>query len=153
MRGGGPGVGRLNRGDIRHLLLSALLNGPAHGYELMRRLERASGGAWTPSPGSVYPSLQMLEEEGLLSSASESGRKTYELNATGRIRAEAAAEMPKPWERGGLAPGRYPLRDITGSVHAAAKQVGLEGTPAQIEAAIEILRTARKQLYQLLAQD
>jgi DNA-binding PadR family transcriptional regulator len=146
-------MGRLSRGDIRALLISALLDGPAHGYELMRRLEEASGGAWSPSPGSVYPTLQMLEEEGLLDSSMESGRKTYSLTANGEAFARTATAVRKPWEDGGLPPGRYELRDITHAVHIAAKQVGTEGTPEQVERAIELMRSTRRQLYRMLAED
>ena len=145
--------GRLSRGDIRALLLGGLLDGPAHGYELMHRLEEASGGTWAPSPGSVYPTLQMLEDEGLLTSVAEGGRRTYSLTPAGKIRARAAVKEPKPWEDADCVPGRAPLRELTHSLHAAAKQVGMEGTAEQIERATEIVRDARKQLYRLLAED
>ncbi|HEY5335913.1 MAG TPA: PadR family transcriptional regulator [Mycobacteriales bacterium] len=144
---------RLGRGDIRPLLLVALVDGAAHGYELMRRLEESSGGAWSPSPGSVYPTLQLLEDEGLLSCSSEGDKKVYALTATGRAAARVAAKNPKPWEQADNQPGRYPLRDITHAVHAAAKQVGTTGTPEQIDAAIALLRQAKKDLYLLLAGD
>jgi DNA-binding PadR family transcriptional regulator len=144
---------RLGRGDIRPLLLTGLSVGPAHGYELMRRLETGSGGAWSPSPGSVYPSLQLLVDEGLLTCTIDSGKKVYALTDAGRIAAAAAAGAPKPWEHGDAAsPGRYPLREITHAVHAAAKQVGAEGSPAQIAQATELLRRTRQQLYALLAE-
>jgi DNA-binding PadR family transcriptional regulator len=144
---------RLGRGDIRGLLLVELTGGPAHGYELMRRLEESSGGAWSPSPGSVYPTLQMLQDEGLLSAAVDGGKKTYTLTATGRAQARAAAKAPRPWQQGEQPTGRYPLRDITHAVHAAAKQVGTEGSTEQIDKAVEILRATRQQLYRLLAED
>src|SRR5258708_40196208 len=70
---GGPPFGgrRMRRGDIRPALLRTLLEGPAHGYEIIRRLEQRTGGLWKPSPGSVYPTLQMLEEQGLLRSTED----------------------------------------------------------------------------------
>src|SRR3954454_14527614 len=77
-RGGpyGPrGEGRIRRGDVRGLLLAGLLDGPAHGYELMGRLEEQSGGRWRPSPGSVYPQLQQLQDEGLVRAVDHDGRK------------------------------------------------------------------------------
>jgi DNA-binding PadR family transcriptional regulator len=138
---------------MRALLLAGLLSGPAHGYELMHRLEETSGGAWVPSPGSVYPTLQTLEEEGLLTSLSEGGRRTYTLTTAGKARARAAAKEPTPWQGADCRPGRAPLRDLTHAVHAAAKQVGTEGTADQVERAMEILRDARKQLYRVLAED
>ena len=108
--GGGPGPGwgggrrRMRRGDIRRAVLSTLRDGPAHGYEVMRRLEERSGGLWRPSPGSVYPTLQMLEDEGLVRSATQDGTRTYELTDTGRGEAEAATkegEREAPWDFGG----------------------------------------------------
>ncbi|HEX7353681.1 MAG TPA: PadR family transcriptional regulator [Mycobacteriales bacterium] len=144
---------RLGRGDIRPLLLVGLADGSAHGYELMRRLEEASGGAWTPSPGSVYPTLQLLEDEGLLTCSSAGGKKVYTLTTSGRHAARAAAKSPRPWDQEDAQPGRYPLREITHAVHAAAKQVGATGSPEQIDAAIELLRRAKKDLYLLLAGD
>lgn len=144
---------RLGRGDIRPQLLVGLMEGPAHGYELMRRLEEASGGAWSPSPGSVYPTLQLLEDEGLLTCSSAAGKKVYALTTSGKAAARTAAKAPRPWEQGDARPGRYPLREVTHAVHAAAKQVGTTGSPAQIDAAIALLRQAKKDLYTLLAGD
>lgn len=144
---------RLNRGDIRGLLLAELLTGPAHGYELMRRLEESSGGAWTPSPGSVYPTLQLLGDQQLVTVTLDAGRKTYALTTAGRTEARKAAKAPKPWQDDASTPGRYPLRDVTHAVHAAARQVGTEGTPDQIDKAIGIMRSTRQQLYRLLASD
>lgn len=119
----------MGRGDIRPLLLVGLTDGAARGYELMRRLEEISGGAWSPSPGSVYPTLQLLEDEGLLSCSSEGGKKVYALTTTGRAAAGVAAKSPKPCEQGDSQPGQYPLREVTHAVYAAAKQVGATGTP------------------------
>src|ERR1700686_26525 len=75
----GGGRGRMRRGDIRRAILSSLREEPGHGYEVMRRLENRSGGIWRPSPGSVYPTLQMLEDEGLVRSESRDGTRVYEL--------------------------------------------------------------------------
>jgi DNA-binding PadR family transcriptional regulator len=145
--------GRVARGDIRGLLLAGLIPGPAHGYELMRRLERASGGAWSPSPGSVYPTLQLLEDEGLLTSSTEGGRKTYALTPAGQAQADTAAGVRKPWDHGGLPPRHQELREVTAAVHLAARQVGTAGSPEQIEKAIALMHATRQQLYRLLADD
>src|SRR5215472_4058407 len=95
---GGPGKahghhghwagGRVPKGNVRGLLLAALTTGPAHGYELMRRLEEQAGGRWRPSPGSVYPLLQLLEDEGLIRGTHADGRKVYELTQEGRSQAD-----------------------------------------------------------------
>ena len=76
-RGGWGGGRRMRRGDIRRAILSALKDNPAHGYEVMHRLEEMSGGLWRPSPGSVYPHLQMLEDEGMVQSAEVDGRESH----------------------------------------------------------------------------
>jgi DNA-binding PadR family transcriptional regulator len=152
----GPGFrghgnrGRVGRGDVRPLLLAALLSGSAHGYELMRRLEGTSGGRWRPSPGSVYPRLQVLEEEGLVCSSEHHGRKVYQLTAAGRRQADAGI-------LGDLAQGGGPgepgdaLREAVSQLHAAAKQVAAVGGPGEVEQAAEIVRAARRALYRLLA--
>ena len=88
----------MRRGDIRRAILSALKDSPAHGYEVMRRLEEMSGGLWRPSPGSVYPHLQMLEDEGMVQSVETDGTRTFTLTEAGG--AEATADTPLPWETG-----------------------------------------------------
>src|ERR1700691_5885377 len=91
---------RMRRGDIRTALLVALGDGPAHGYELISRLEQKSGGTWRPSPGSVYPTLQLFEDEGLVHSEERDGKRVYELTDAGR--AEAADRVARfgntPWD-------------------------------------------------------
>ena len=84
----------MRRGDVRTAMLVALRDEPAHGYEVMRRLEEISGGLWRPSPGSVYPHLQMLEDEGLVRSSEVNGSRTYSLTDAGRAEAE---EATLPW--------------------------------------------------------
>ena len=144
---------RLERGGIKKLLLAGLIPGPAHGYQLIRRLEESSGGSWAPSPGSVYPTLEMLVDEGLLTCAATGDKKVYSLTPAGRKAARAVEKAPKPWDLD-AGPGklRLPLRDITHAVHAAARQVGTEGNPDQIAKAIDVLRSTRQQLYLLLAE-
>src|SRR5437763_1317827 len=102
--------GRMRRGDIRTALLAILVEGPGHGYEVMQRLEAKSEGAWRPSPGSVYPMLQLLEDEGLVRSTEHDGKRVFEVTEPGR--AEAAIRIEEaggsPWEqarRGGRGHG------------------------------------------------
>ncbi len=156
-RGGwGGGRRRMRRGDIRTAVLLALKDGPAHGYEVMRRLEERSGGIWRPSPGSVYPTLQMLEDEGLVTAEQHEGTRTYELTEIGRSAGEtSAAERTgrAPWERGDESDERLrSLREAIGQTHMAAKQVAHAGNPEQIDRSIEIIQRARKELYQILAE-
>ena len=90
----------MRRGDIRTALLGALTDGPAHGYEIIGRLEEKSGGMWRPSPGSVYPTLQLFEDEGLVRSEQRDGKRVYELTDAGRAEAAERAERfgNAPWE-------------------------------------------------------
>src|SRR6185503_5425391 len=92
--------GRMRRGEIRTAVLAVLTDGPAHGYEIIQTLEERSGGMWRPSPGSVYPTLQLLEDESLVRAVERDGKRVYELTDTGR---EEAAERVReaggpPWE-------------------------------------------------------
>jgi DNA-binding PadR family transcriptional regulator len=142
--------GRVPRGNVRGLLLAALLQGGAHGYELMRRLEEQAGGRWRPSPGSVYPLMQLLEDEGLVRSTEQDGRKVYDLTPAGREQADQgrlrdlAAGTPE-------AAAHLDLRTEVHRLHSAARQVGTAGDAAQIEEAVAIVRNARQALYRLLA--
>ncbi len=142
--------GRVPKGNVRGLLLAALLRGPAHGYELMRRLEEEAGGRWRPSPGSVYPLLQLLEDEGLLQGNDEEGRKVYELTQTGRDQADDSRLRDLA---GGLSEpvAHLDLRAEVQRLHSAARQVGMAGEAAQVELAVTIVRNARQALYRLLA--
>jgi DNA-binding PadR family transcriptional regulator len=143
--------GRVPKGNVRGLLLAALLDGPAHGYELMRRLEEQAGGRWRPSPGSVYPLLQVLEDEGLVRGRDSDGRKVYELTEPGRAQADEG--QLRDLSAGPAAGSPHlDLRAEVNRLHAAARQVATAGDPAQVQEAVEIVRGARQALYRLLAQ-
>jgi DNA-binding PadR family transcriptional regulator len=150
-RSDGRSGGRVRRGDVRGLLLAALLEGDAHGYELMRRLEEQAGGQWRPSPGSVYPLLQLLEDEGLVRGRDEDGRKVYELTDEGRAQADQG--RLSDLAAGVSSAGRHQeLRAEVQRLHSAARQVGTAGSSAQVEQAVTIVRDARQSLYRLLAE-
>lgn len=142
----------MRRGDIRGLLLSVLADGPGHGYELITRLEERSGGRWRPSPGSVYPTLQLLDEGGLVSSQQVEGKKVYALTEAGRSevnrRAEDASDPWSEFDQGGAGD----LRGAIGQLAAAAWQVGQMGDPALTEQAVAALTETRRKLYELLAR-
>src|SRR6187455_3126731 len=101
---GGPGGPwgrrkRMRRGDVRAALLVLLGEEPRNGYQLMQEIERRSDGVWRPSPGSVYPALQLLEDEGLVRVAPEQGGKEYELTDAGRAEVEARGDdLGTPWD-------------------------------------------------------
>jgi DNA-binding PadR family transcriptional regulator len=154
-RGGfGRGRGRAGRGDIRAAILALLTEQPMHGYQIIREISERSQGAWEPSPGSVYPTLQQLEDEGLVAADRAEGRRTYDLTAEGRAQAEAR-EGAAPWELAahGEEGAFFALRGLTFSLLGAVKQVAEVGDQEQLDRAQEILREARRQLYQLLAED
>jgi len=146
--------GRAGRGDIRAAIITLLAEQPMHGYQIIREIGERSQGAWEPSPGSVYPTLQQLEDEGLVEADRAEGRRTYDLTAEGRTQAEAR-EGAAPWELAahGEEGAFFALRGLTFSLLGAVKQVAEVGDEAQVERAQEILREARRQLYQLLAED
>src|SRR5215510_1438192 len=144
-----PGGGSVRRGEIRPLILGALAIRPMHGYEVIQELEEQSGGRWRPSAGSVYPTLQQLADEGLVTSEEVDGRRTYTLTDEGR---GAAAAVPRPdWsdQTGRGLDLRRPALELV----RAAMQVSAVGTPAAQREAERILTDTRKRLYRLLADD
>lgn len=150
-RRGGPG-GRARRGDVRAAILALLAERPMHGYEMIQELEQRTGGAWKPSPGSVYPTLTMLEEEGLVTAVESDGKRRFTLTDQGSA-AVAEREGPAPWEQvvTDADPAVFELRDVLGGTMAAVKQVFRVGTPAQQAKAVEILTETRRRLYEVLA--
>ena len=159
--GPGPGAGRgfrhgrrAGRGDIRAAILLLLAEQPRHGYELIREIGERTDGAWTPSPGAIYPALSLLEDEGLVTIAAEGGRRLANLSEAGRAYVtahgeelgdpfgDAAARTPK---------SRWALRDAVRGLMGAAMQVAQNGDEAQAARALVVLERARKDLYLVLA--
>jgi DNA-binding PadR family transcriptional regulator len=152
-RGGRHG-GRARRGDVRASLLALLKDRPMHGYEMIREIADRSGGSWKPSPGSVYPTLQMLEEEGLVSGEETGGKKLFSLTDSGRAEAEAGPEAP--WEEAGQGAHWQIVREFgqaEGAVRDALRQVVVTGTPEQRAKALAVLADARKRIYLILAEE
>ena len=151
-RRGPGGRGRVPRGDVRTAVLLLLDEEPMHGYQLMQAIADRSGGRWTPSPGAIYPALNLLEDEGLVSVAAESGRKVATLTDAGRAQvAENRDTWPDPFS--GFRESRTgpDLRSLLEQLQGATRQVGRAGTAEQVAAAAEILSGARRQMYLLLA--
>ena len=146
----------MRRGQIRTALLAVLAEGPGHGYDVMQKLEDKTGGAWRPSPGSVYPTLQLLEDEGLVRSTERDGKRVYEITEAGRAEATSRVEQDggAPWETAGRGsrPGRE-AREAFGQLFRAFKQIAEVGSPEQIEQGLAVITDARKRLYQILAAD
>ncbi len=151
--GGGPrGRGRRRRGDIRTAVLQLLRTGPKHGYQLMQEIAELSRGHWTPSPGSIYPTISQLEDEGLVSVSTEDGRKTITLTDDGRVLAESY-DGPDPWASHSDEHGVGKLAESGFALAAALKQVGITGRRDQIERARAIVDRARREVYLMLAED
>lgn len=149
--GGGPGRGGMvRRGEIRPLILAVLAAKPTHGYEIINELQAQSGGRWRPSAGSVYPTLQQLADEGLVTSEELDGRRIYTLTETGRAAAAAGPEFP--WSDAGRGHAND-VRHLARQVVEAAVQVQRVGTPEAGIAARTILMDTRAKLYGLLASD
>jgi len=154
--GGGPrGRGRkARRGDIRTAALLLLAEEPRNGYQIMQEVEERSEGVWRPSPGSVYPALAQLEDEGLIRSQESDGRKLFALTDEGRAQVEQRdADRPAPWEQmsGDVSTAAHELGRLMREVAIAFSQVMRTGSEAQMAKAREVLATARRDLYRILA--
>ena len=149
----GPSRHRARRGAIKGSVLRLLTERPMHGYELIGELEERTGGRWRPSPGSVYPTLAQLEDEGLVRSFDDDGRKRFELTDAGRtwLDEHAADDETPPWERSGVG-RRGDLRRLAGEIFGQLRQLGRYGSPTQIERTGDILRRTRTELYAVLAE-
>lgn len=153
--GRGRRGGRMRRGDIRTALLAILVEEPGHGYDLIQRLEEKTSGAWRPSPGSVYPTLQLLEDEGLVRSVERDGKRVFEITERGRAEATERIEAAggTPWDNALRNDTGGDFRNAAGQLFIAAKQVRATGNPQQVERMLEILKRARKEIYTMLADD
>jgi predicted O-methyltransferase YrrM/DNA-binding PadR family transcriptional regulator len=152
-RGGGGGRRGGQRGDVRAAILTLLAERPMHGYEMLGELDDRTGGLWRPSPGSLYPALQLLEDQGLVRSADDGGRRRYELTETGQTEQAAAPASPAPWEAvvGAADQGQVALTSVLRQVGVAVEQVADVGSDAQKASAEAMLGDLRRQLYLLLA--
>jgi DNA-binding PadR family transcriptional regulator len=149
----GRGRGRRGRGDVRAAILALLAERPMHGYEMIQELEARTGGVWRPSPGSVYPTLQLLEDENLIAGEESEGRRRFALTDAGRAEAQRQ-DQQAPWEQvtAGVNPAAWSLRDAIGQMAQAAWSVGSVGTEGQQARALEILHDSRRRLYAILAE-
>ena len=146
--GHGRGGRAVRRGNVRFAILAVIQDRPMHGYEVIQELQTRTAGRWRPSAGSVYPTLQMLEDEGLLSSEEVAGRRTYSLTDAGR---KTADEHPLTLETD--ADQDPSLPELAGRVIAAAAELDRVGTDDARRSARQLLVEARKRLYRLLAED
>jgi DNA-binding PadR family transcriptional regulator len=155
-RGHGRGRGRGGRGrpNVRNAVLALLAERSMHGYEMIQELESRTGGIWRPSPGSVYPTLQLLEDEGLITAEESGGRKRFVLTDTGRPEAATAAESA-PWQEFGddTVSQAQEYRDAIFGIMNALRQVGFSGSDEQRARALEVLVETKRKLYAILAEE
>jgi DNA-binding PadR family transcriptional regulator len=154
--GGFRGRGRkARRGDVRTAALLLIAEEPRNGYAIMQQLEERSGGAWRPSAGSIYPALQLLEDEGLIRSEDVDGRKLYRLTDAGRRLVEQRPqEQPAPWDElaGDIGDDARAIMKVAREVMIAAAQVMQTGSESQRAQARRLLVGLRRDLYRILAE-
>jgi DNA-binding PadR family transcriptional regulator len=158
--GFGPGRGprgrgrKARRGDIRTAALLLLAEEPRNGYQIMQEVQERSDDVWRPSPGSVYPALPQLEDEGLIRSAEVEGRKAYAITDDGRtVLKERGDERPAPWEEmsGDVSNQMMELARLMREVASAFGQLMRTGSDTQTARAKDVLTTTRRDLYRILA--
>ncbi|QUR69260.1 PadR family transcriptional regulator [Mycobacterium spongiae] len=157
--GGGPRAGsrrggRGRRGDVRAAILVLLAEHPMHGYEMIQQIAERSNGIWRPSPGSVYPTLQLLDDEGLIAASETDGsKKLFELTDDGRTAAEKIGTPP--WEEiaRGVEPGHINLRTAMRQLVGAVAQSAHAASAEQQQRIVDIINTARREIYGILGED
>jgi DNA-binding PadR family transcriptional regulator len=153
--GGFRGRGRkARRGDVRTAALLLIAEEPRNGYAIMQELEERSGGAWRPSAGSIYPALQLLEDEGLIRSEEVDGRKLFHLTDAGRkVVKQRPQEQPAPWDElaGDVSEDARAIMKVAREVMIAAAQVMQTGSESQRAQARRLLVGLRRDLYGILA--
>jgi DNA-binding PadR family transcriptional regulator len=151
--GRGP---RRGRGDVRTAVLMLLLERPMHGYEMIQQIRERSSEAWSPSPGAIYPTLQLLTDEGLITTEDLDGKKVSRLTDAGRtVAEELQASKSAPWDdaNADAGAGAPSLREALFHLMSAFKQVAMVGTDAQRQRTTELLDETRRKIYALLAED
>jgi DNA-binding PadR family transcriptional regulator len=150
--GGRGGGARVRRGNVRAAILALLAERPMHGYEMIQELEARTNGVWRPSAGSIYPTLQLLEDEGLVTGAESEGKRQFSLTDAGR--AEAGKLEQAPWEEVTDDAGHASnLRDAAFQLGAAIVQVVRTGSEDQIAKTRDILNDARRRVYAVLGEE
>jgi len=145
---------RTRRGDIKYLILEVLAEGPRHGYDIIKELEARRGGRWRPSPGSVYPTLQLLEDGGYVTSEPVGGKRVYTITDEGRaLLASRGEERERP---GVEAEGFRAFEELSGAVFdlgGAVMQAMRNPKPERVSQVRAVLEKARREIYALLAEE
>lgn len=152
--GHGRGGPRARRGDIRAAVLALLDERPMHGYEMIKELEERTGGAWSPSAGSIYPTLQLLEDEGLIAGEEAAGKRRFTLTDAGREHNAERSGAP-PWEEvtAGFDPELLNLRHSIQKLSQTYGQILRAADPGQRKRIRELLDETRRKIYGILAED
>jgi len=155
--GFGPGFGRRSRrGDVRAAVLVLLEEAPLNGYQLIQEVESRSNGAWRPSPGSMYPVLSQLEDEGLVIAVDQSGTRLFQLTEAGRAEVEKNRQgFGLPWETAAAAVSepRFALMRSLKQLVIAVRSLREAASDEQVTAAADALNEARRKIYQILAEE
>ncbi|MBV8074068.1 MAG: helix-turn-helix transcriptional regulator [Candidatus Eremiobacteraeota bacterium] len=141
---------RMRRGDVKFLVLETLRERPMHGYDVMRKLEERHEGRYRPSAGSVYPTLQMLEDGGFLTSETVDGKRVYAITDAGRRLLEERGSVENEDEDDEFAELRESVRAAKRLVHAVHE--GLHN-PETRERVLRVIDEARKEIYKILADE
>ena len=134
-------------------MLALLAERPMHGYEMIKELEERTGGAWIPSAGSIYPALQLLEDEGLIKGSESEGRRRFELTDAGRKEQESRQD-DAPWEAvtAGYDPEFLRLRRSMLQLRASAGQAVDAADSDRLRRIRELLDETRRKIYGILAE-
>ena len=153
--GRGRGGPRARRGDVRAAVLALLAERPMHGYEMIKEIEERTQGAWTPSAGSIYPTLQMLEDEGLIRGEESAGKRRFNLTETGVTEQREKAGEETPWDavRADAAPEQIQLGDSLRKLNHAIGQVFHAADQGQQKRVRELLDETRRKIYATLAEE
>jgi DNA-binding PadR family transcriptional regulator len=158
--GGSKKRKRFRLGDVRAAVLVLLAEQPMHGYQIIQEIAERSGGVWQPSPGSIYPVLQQLEDEGLVLIEQTEGRKVANLTEAGRAYVEEnQTEFEEVWKalsNNNVDESMQEMRNLfvtLKQIGIAAKQVAKVGTGSQVAEARKVLADTRRRLYLILAED
>ena len=154
--GRGRGGSRARRGDVRAAVLALLADQPMHGYEMIKEIEERSGGYWRPSAGSIYPTLQLLEDEGLIAGTESEGKRRFELTDEGKAAVEERKEKSDslPWEqvRSGAPPEVVQLGRSAHQLRAAVGQAFHAADESPAQQVRELLDETRRGIYAILAE-
>lgn len=149
-----PSLLQIRRGNVRAALLALLAEEPRNGHQMIEEISRRSGGLWRPSPGSVYPSLQQLEDEGLVVAVESAGTRVHTLTEAGRKIADSRTGVD-PWTEvaQGMTEDRHEMRLLWGQLAEAFIHLTQVATDEQVAQTKKLLKSTRREMFRILAGD